>query len=112
MPWQSDPNIWSMLGAVLISLISGFISIAQRISQGHPFSVLWVATEFASAVLAGYLMYGAYPKLATSLPEWATLPLCVAVAAHVGGRSFQWVEKMFYKQLNLNLLDPPETPKP
>lgn len=110
MPWKSDPDIWGMLGAVLISVISGFISIAQRIAKGHPFSVLWVATEFASAILAGYLMYGAYPTIEGTLPAWATLPLCVAVAAHIGGRSFQWLEHMFYKRFGITDDDPAPPP--
>lgn len=102
MPWGNNPDFLSLLGALLISLISGFISIAQRVISGHRANVLWVATEFLTAILCGYLMWDAYPKLVDSLPSWATLPVMVALASHVGGRSFQLLEGQLLKRYRVD----------
>jgi hypothetical protein len=92
MSWYNQPDIWGVLSALIISTISGFISIARRILSGHPANLLWIISEFLTAILCGYLMYHAYPTLQESLPEWVTLPVAIAVAAHVGGRVFQELE--------------------
>lgn len=101
MPWKQDPDIWGLLGAVVISLLSGLISIAHRITKGHPFSILWFAAEIAGAVLAGYLVYDMYPIIKKDLPEWLTMPVLVSLAAHMGGKLFQVTEKLFYQRINL-----------
>lgn len=93
MPFSNIPDIWSIVGAFIISTISACISIGRRIIQGHPASLLWVITEFLAAILSGYLMWEAYPYLHPDLPEWLTMPMAIAVAAHVGGRLFQGVEE-------------------
>lgn len=106
MSWYQHPDFWGLVGAFIISTISGFISIARRILQGHPANLLWIISEFLTAILCGYLMYHAYPTLQESLPNWVTIPVAVAVAAHVGGRLFQEAEatvlrkyaEMFKKQ--------------
>lgn len=108
MPWRNNPDLWGLLGALLISSISSFISIAQRVVRGHKASALWVISEFLAAILAGYIMFDTYPLLQDSLPAWATLPMLVALAAHVGGRSFQGLEKIMLKRLEGIL--PPEDP--
>lgn len=110
MPWRNNPDLWGLVGALLISTISGFISIAQRVVRGHKASALWVISEFLAAILAGYIMFDTYPLLAPNLPAWATLPMLVALAAHVGGRSFQGLEKIMQKRLDVFL--PPDTPPP
>lgn len=105
MPWRNNPDLWGLFGALLISTISGFISIAQRVVRGHKASVLWVISEFMAAILCGYIMFDTYPYLESQLPQWATLPMLVALAAHVGGRSFQGLEKFIHRKFNLPVMD-------
>lgn len=98
MPWRNDPDLWALLGALLISMISGFISIAQRIARGHTASSLWIISEFMAAILCGYLAYDVYPTIKDALPKWITLPIFVALAAHVAGRCFQEIEGAIYRK--------------
>ena len=90
---ENTPDYWSLAGALIISTISGIISITQRIVLGQRATLIWAISEFLAAILCGYLVYDAYPALQEDLPKWATLPVLVALAAHVGGRSFQMIEK-------------------
>lgn len=90
---ENTPDYWSLAGALIISTISGVISITQRIVLGQRATLIWAISEFLAAILCGYLMYDAYPAVQEDLPKWATLPVLVALAAHVGGRSFQMIEK-------------------
>jgi hypothetical protein len=87
-----DLDIVGALSALVISLVSGFISIARRILAGHAAGLLWITSEFSTAILCGYLMYNGYPSISPSLPAWVTLPIAVAFSAHVGGRIFQELE--------------------
>lgn len=82
----------SLIGAFIVSIISGIISISRRVVNGHQASLLWVISEFLTAIMCGYLMYTAYPYLLKFAPDWFTLPIAVAFAAHVGGKVFQEVE--------------------
>lgn len=101
---STPPSDWlALIGAFLISLISGFISIAQRIVRGQQASLLWVSSEFMSAILCGYLVYNAYPSLQPQLPDWLTMPILVALAAHIGGRSFQGLENLLYRRYGVDL---------
>ena len=93
MASENTPDYWSLAGALIISTISGVISITQRIVLGQRATLIWAISEFLAAILCGYLVYDAYPALQEDLPKWATLPVLVALAAHVGGRSFQMIEK-------------------
>jgi hypothetical protein len=95
---HNNYDYWSLLGALIISTVSGVISIAQRIVLGQRATLIWVTSEFLAAILCGYLMYDIYPKIAEDLPKWATLPVLVALAAHVGGRSFQMFERALYRR--------------
>lgn len=90
--WYEYPDIWGLVTALIISTVSGFISIARRILDGAPASCLWIISEFLTAILCGYLMYHVYPTIQSSLPEWFTLPVAIAIAAHIGGRVFQEAE--------------------
>lgn len=98
MPWQNQPDVFNLLAALIISMVSGFISISRRILNGHPSSLLWVVSEFLTAILCGYLMFQVYPTIESSLPEWFTLPVAIALAAHIGGRVFQEMEASFIKK--------------
>lgn len=100
MPWKDSPEFWDIIGALIVSFISGFVSIARRILNGQKASLLWVVTEFFTAILCGYLMYVSYPALADLVPKWFTLPVAVALAAHIGGRVFQEAEKSIITQLS------------
>lgn len=102
------PDFWPLAGALLISLISGFVSIAQRIVRGHKASLLWVVSEFFSAIMCGWIAWDAYPSLDEHLPEWMTPIMFVAVAAHSGGRTFQGVENMLYRRYGLTSDSPPK----
>ena len=94
---ENTPDYWSLVGALIISTISGVISITQRIVLGQRATLIWAISEFLAAILCGYLMYDIYPKIAADLPKWATLPVLIALAAHVGGRSFQMFERALYR---------------
>ena len=90
-----NPDLTSLLGAVIVSVISGAVSITQRIARGQPPSFIWVCSEFLTAILCGYLMHASYPQLEPYLPEWATPVLAVAFMAHSGGRVIQEIERRF-----------------
>lgn len=93
------PDFWDFLGAIIVSTLSGIVSISRRIAAGQQASLIWVVSEFLSAILCGYLMYSAYPYIADTVPKWFTMPIAIAVAAHIGGRFFQEIETNFYKYL-------------
>lgn len=93
MPLKQSPELLDILGAIIVSVISGVISITRRITAGHPASILWVISEFLTAILCGYLMFTAYPNIEPGMPNWFTLPIAVAFSAHVGGKVFQEWER-------------------
>jgi len=95
MPWKTNTELWDIVGALVISTLSGIISITRRIAKGQPATIFWVISEFLTAIMCGYLMYDAYPHVQANFPEWFTLPLAVAFAAHAGGRLFQEAENAF-----------------
>lgn len=99
MPVIVPTDLWDLLGALIVSVISGFVSISRRIINGQKASLLWVISEFLSAILCGYLMYSAYPMLKPDMPKWFTLPVAIAVAAHIGGRVFQEAEVNLQKYI-------------
>lgn len=101
---NTPPPDWLAIGgAFLISLVSGYISIAQRIVRGQKASLLWITSEFLAAVLCGYLAYSVYPSLEPELPAWLNMPVLVALAAHIGGRSFQGFENLLYRKYGVDL---------
>lgn len=112
-----NPNYWGefgdLVGAVLISLISGFISISQRIVGGHKASILWVSSEVMAAILAGYLAHETYPKLEGVIDTWISLPVFVSFAAYVGSRAFQILERVVFLKYGIvarGPKDPTDTP--
>ena len=108
---DNQPDYWSLIGALIISTVSGVVSITQRIVLGYRATVIWVFSEFLTAILCGYLMYVTYPYIQEDLPKWATLPVLIALAAHMGGRSFQAVEKALYSRFQfLEKRFPPSNP--
>lgn len=100
MPPDNQPNYyWQMIGVLLISAVSGFISVGRRILKGTPPPIVWVVTEFCAALLAGYLAWDAYPTVKDDLPSWMTMPVFVALCAHFGGRFFQHAETLIETKL-------------
>lgn len=92
LKFLSSPDAYNLLGALIVSVVSGLVSISRRVLQGYSPSILWVISEFMTAILCGYLMFTAYPFIQETVPKWFTLPIAVALAAHVGGKVFQEVE--------------------
>ena len=88
-----------ILTVLLLSTISGSISIMRRIHSGQQSSWLWVISEYLTAIMCGYLMYSVYPYIDSWLPNWITLTVAVAVAAHSGGRIVQASEVALLKRV-------------
>ena len=95
---KDNTELAGLLSALAISIVSGIISITQRILRGYPASVLWVLSEFMAAMLCGYLVWDIYPAISGTLPDWLSMPILVALSAHVGGRGFQTLEGFIYKK--------------
>lgn len=104
MPWKSDPEVMSAAVSIIVAIVSGLVAMATRLNAGQKFSWLWFFTQLGGALLAGYLMWDAYPHL-TFLPAWCTQPVMVSVAAHYGGKIFTIAELLISRRLNV----PPET---
>lgn len=109
MPFRENPDLLTILVVLIVSAISGFVSVAQRIAKGHKATLLWVTSEFMAALLCGYLMYDLFQFIEHLLPAWLTMPICVAFAAHVGGRSFQEFEAFLYRRYP-KIFKPPPPP--
>lgn len=99
MPLQNQSDYFAILGALLISSISGLISIGRQMLKQEKVSKLWIVTEYASALLVGYLAYDLYPTIKGSLHEWITEPIFVVTAAHVGSRMFHYLEDIIKNRL-------------
>lgn len=102
MPWKSDPGLLGLLGAFLLSLMSGLVSIGSRIARGRPLNIFWILSELGAAVLVGYLAYDLYPVIQPNLPTWVTMPIMVAVSAHFGGKIFQWAEFLIKERYGID----------
>lgn len=89
---QTNQQFWDLFGVLIISAMSGFISVGRRLMRKTDPSVLWVLCEFCACLLTGYLASGAYPEYREFLPKGVTLPVFVAICAHYGGRFFQLSE--------------------
>lgn len=105
------PDWFAIIGALAISVVSGYISIAQRIVRGQKASLLWVTSEFMAAILCGYLAYSVYPSLDPDLPDWLNMPILVALSAHIGGRSFQGFENLLYRKYGVDIHGTRDTEK-
>lgn len=95
---KDNTELAGLISALVISIVSGVISITQRILRGYPASILWVLSEFMAAMLCGYLVWDIYPIIGGTLPDWLSMPILVALAAHIGGRGFQTLEGFLYKK--------------
>lgn len=99
MPYR-NVETWSLVGAILIGLISGFVSITRRITAKKAVSKLWLISECAGVVLVTVLAMDVYPQLKPTLmshvyTSWITYWLFVGVCAHIGSRLMYLLEKRF-----------------
>ena len=92
-PQSNIPPLWDIVVTLVLSLISATVSVTRRIIGGTTPSCLWIVSEFLTALLCGYIMFEAFPDIALYLPDFVTLPIAVALAAHSGGRIFQESEE-------------------
>lgn len=94
-PDQQQNFYVQLLGALLISTVSGAISVGRRILRYGQVSFVAAATEMTAALLAGYLAWDAYPALVAKLPAGITQPIFTSAAAYLGIKIFQYVERLF-----------------
>lgn len=104
MPWKQDPATSGAIFAVILSLLSGFISVASALAKGQKFSLLWLTAQLSGAVLAGWLVWDMFPVVADDVPAWFTQPIATSIAAHYGGKIFSIVEGVLGRRWGL---DPP-----
>lgn len=99
---MTPPNnidAFTLISVLIISAVSGSISILRRIAEGQAVSIVWFLAEFLAAILCGYLAYDTYPAARAYIPDWITMPVFVAVSAHTGGRLLQIAEQTLYTRL-------------
>ena len=92
--FKIDPEIASVIIVLIVSLISGLNSLVIKMKQGYKFSVLWFISEYSMCILFGFLAFDVYPTIKVYLWEWMTVWIFVAVAAHIGGRFIQIIERI------------------
>lgn len=97
---HNNSDFLSMLLLLLVAVVSGIISILRRIERGQVVSVVWALGEFLAAILAAYLAFDVYKANKAVFPTWATAPVIVAVAAHMGGRMLQSIENVVYSHFS------------
>lgn len=94
-PDQQQNFYVQLLGALLISTVSGAISVGRRILRYGQVTFVAAATEMSAALLAGYLAWDAYPVVANQLPTGITQPIFTSASAYLGIKIFQYVERLF-----------------
>jgi hypothetical protein len=102
MPWKQDPALSGTIFAVVLSLLSGFLSVASALAKGQKFSLLWLSAQLTGAVLAGWLVWDMYPLIADGVPVWFTQPIATSIAAHYGGKLFSIVEGVLGKRWGID----------
>ena len=93
-PDQQQSIALQLIGALLISTISGAISLGRRILKYGRLPIIGLLTEMTASVLVGYLAWDAYPGVAKHIPDWVSQPIFVAACASLGSRLFQVVETL------------------
>lgn len=101
MPYRV-PEYWSLAGAILIGLISGFVSVTRRMGN-KTVSRLWVLSEGSGVVLVTLLALDIYPQIKPTLmaspsTSWITLWVFVGVLAHASSRIMYFFEKKVLKR--------------
>lgn len=108
MPWKDDPAITGAILALIISLGTGILSVAQALAGGHKFSVFWLIAQLLGAIIAGWLVWDMYPVIADTVPAWLTQPIATSIAAHFGGKLFNIAEFVLGKRIGYT---PPASPQ-
>lgn len=88
----ASPDLWTVVTVLVVSAVSGAVSITRRIAAGTAVTLVWVMSEFMAAILCGWLAFDSYHVAKDFLPDWVTMQVFVAVAAHTGGRLLQSAE--------------------
>lgn len=99
------PELFTALLVFVVSLISATVSVTRRIVNGTPVSVLWLISEYSAAILCGWIAFDAYDSVSPYLPDWVTMFMFVAVAAHTGGKLLQMSEQILYSKMPKALKD-------
>ncbi|AXC36529.1 holin [Pseudomonas phage phCDa] len=101
MPWKDDPALTGWILALVISLGTGILSVAQALAGGQKFSIFWLIAQMLGAVIAGWLVWDMYPAIAVNdgVPAWLTQPIATSIAAHLGGKLFNIVEFVLGKRI-------------
>lgn len=87
MPPETASNYYMQyVGAVLISLVSGFLSIARRILKGTKASLLWIISEMVAAVMVGLLAWDSYPDLSDIIPHEVSQLVFACMCSYLGSR--------------------------
>ena len=99
----TDQETTSLIGTIIIGLISGFYSITRRILGKKSVSKLWVLSECAGVILVTALAMDVYPVIRPMLMEspttsWITQWVFVGVLAHCGSRLMVNLETKFNSQ--------------
>ena len=68
----TDQETTSLIGTIIIGLISGFVSITRRILGKKSVSKLWVLSECAGVILVTALAMDVYPVIHPMLMESPT----------------------------------------
>ena len=105
MPQNQIPDIFALLIALLVSLVSGTISITRRILRGTPVNLLWLASEYMAAILCGWIAFDAYDSVSPFMPDWVTVFMFVAVASHTGGKVLQISEQVVQSKMDKTFKD-------
>ena len=101
---MKDYLTWDLIGALLIALISGFVSISRRMLTKKVTSKLWIAYECAGVVLMTMLAMDVYPVIEPTLKQyavtsWITQWVFVGVLAHCGSRFMYALERKTFKKV-------------
>lgn len=100
------PRDWvTIIGVLIIALMSGFISIAQRIARGHKVSFLWIVSEIIAAVLCGWIAHDAFTHYKAYIPKWLSPVMVISLSAFMGGRIFQAAEAILWARFGRVLDD-------
>ena len=86
MPPEASNYYVQYAGAILISIVSGFLSIARRILKGTQATALWIISEMVAAVLVGLLAWDSYPDLTDVVPHQISRLVFACMCSYLGSR--------------------------
>lgn len=92
-----DPSAWATVVGVLIVCISLFVAIAKKVERklNKP-TLLWLSIQIGTHILAALMAYEIYPHIPTVVkPDWMTRTIFVALAAWLGSKFIDRLEKGF-----------------